>query len=176
MRSFIIIPFFAILIFLSAFSEKKSTAKKSGVYNRDSVLNVMPGYQKGMESGADIARQVDSIHATMYFELSARIAQFNKDSLQYSPLIRELKRREFIDMATRIDEFSQQAEEEVRIHYQNFIQPFNEKITSAANDLQKKKKFDTILDKTEMIGYHTANPSVKIINVTNELRQKLKTP
>jgi len=181
MRTLIVIPFLSLFILLSAFSEKKSfyfptTVKKVGVYDRDSILEASPAYHNALDSAASYQKILDQQLGFMKDGLTRKQNEFNTDSLQWSPLVRELKRKEIADSKNNILAFTEQAGEDFIIYKEHLINPINDYITFSANDLANKKRLDAVLDKNELIGYQAANPSAKVINVTNEMKVKLRIP
>ncbi len=180
MRFPIIVGFIALFI-LCSFSQKKvhslasSTSKTIAIYDRDSLLREMPGYQRIVDSVAKFRNAYDAQLVLMFVEFYKMRDQFYKDSSGYNPMVKELKREELQDIKMRISEFSIGASEDInaRTHYA-FAGHYEQIYNATTKILVKKKKPFAVYNRAEFEALLVNNkPPGKVVDVNDQMRMLL---
>lgn len=132
---------FFISLFIGLFSIHANAHKAPAiaVYNVDSVMIMLPEYAVAVRecSKYDSMMHIeDSLVEAAYVQ---KIIEYGADSSKYSPLLRELKKREIVQLGERIQAFREQVALEREEKKKNLRQPMEKKIAAAAAAIGKEK-------------------------------------
>jgi outer membrane protein len=139
---------YLFLLFTSTVVSIQTYAHKSpgiAVYNVDSVLITMPEYEAVLQVYTKFDSVLNLQISQIETEYLRKIAEFNNDSVKWSPLIRELKRKEINDLRERMREFRQQTFDEREERKKRLREPLEKKIAEAAAVIGKEKGFLAVI-------------------------------
>jgi outer membrane protein len=115
------------------------------VYNMDSVLVTMPGYEMAMKEYVKYDSMITRVDSLMDLEYQKKIGAFYTDSAKFSPIIRQLKRQEIHDLGERISEFRQDAVDDLENKKIELLKPLKEKISVSVIELGKQNHYLTVI-------------------------------
>lgn len=196
---------YLILLFICSILSIHANAHKSpgiAVYNVDSVMVILPEYKEVLDAYIQFDSLLNSMDLQIEKEYRQKINEFNNDSTKWSPMIREIKRKEITDLGENIREFREQAYIEREEKKRSLRSPLERKIAEAAaiigkekgflavicnggyNERQRRIFFDglnqpvqnipTLLNETISQPAAYQDPTIKTVNITTLLIEKLK--
>ncbi len=171
----------SLFFLLSSFDEKRnintssSPSKTIAIYDRDSLLREMPGYQRIVDSVAAFKKVYDAQEVLMFCEFYKMRDQFYLDSVKFSPMIIKLKMQELQDIKQRIGEYSIHASEAIAQKTNWALAGHYEQIYNATTKiLVKKKKPFAVYNRAEFEALLVNNkPPGKVVDVNDQMRMLL---
>lgn len=103
-------------------------------------------------------------------EFKIKSEQFIKDSSNFLPSIKEVKRKELSDDVTKIKQFQEQADKDLATEKEKLLKPLLEKIKIAIDKVVKEGNYDYIVDIANT-PFVYANEK---LNVTSLVKKKIK--
>lgn len=179
------VPFIAatllLILLLSSFDEKRfynissSPSKTIAIYDRDSLLREMPGYQRIVDSVSAYRKAYDAQEVLMFCELYKMRDQFYRDSAKFSPIIKQIKLREIEYMKQSIGEYSLSASEDLAMRREHALAKLTDQIYNATTKiLIKKKKPFAVYNRAEFEALLVNNkPPGKVVDVNDQMRMLL---
>ena len=125
------------------------TKLKLGHMNTGEVMKVMPGIDTIQTNLISFQNQLKTEYEQMMMEYQKKAEIIQNTGATMSPSVLQIKTQELKDMETRITEFAKAAEEDVQDRYAELLQPFQEKLLKAINDVAKDQGYTYILDSTQ---------------------------
>lgn len=163
---------FGILLFaamvLSA-QEASAQSFKTGHINRDDIIMVMPDYDSAMKKYNAFGQELTNALELMQVEYNNKLDKYVKESKNYSELVKANKEQELGDMQNRINNFQQQAQEQLQDKQGELLNPIIEKATNAISQVAKEGGFTYIYDVRTLVYFDP----VKSIDLTPLVKTKL---
>jgi outer membrane protein len=145
MKLFIVV----VVILASSMSIQAQNPLKIGYIEFNTLLAAMPGvdsvkiklqvYQKTLTDQMDAMRS----------EFENKYADYQAQSAGMSDLIRQTKEKELTELKGRIDDFEQNANQDLMAKQQELIDPFIARAKSAISDVAKENKYTFVLNAIE---------------------------
>lgn len=161
-------PLLLLLLFLfSAGRPASSSRQKAGYYYRDSLVRQLPEYktvinqlQKESTELRTIAVEQDKNIARRKYDLD------HADSLGWTPLVRDMKKRELAVAQKQRSEFLDQILLDSVYKCQRLLRPLYQRVDTTALTLTPQLKLDTIFDRNDAATWAKwENAGAKLKNV-----------
>ena len=123
-----------------------SAQQKIGYVNTDELIGIMPEAEKADVELKDFQTALGQQGQDMMKELTAKDSIFVKDSAKLSPSMKEIKRKELIELYQRVQGWQTQAQELYQQEAQKKIAPIRDKAMDAIRVVAKENGYSYILD------------------------------
>jgi outer membrane protein len=134
----------AVVMGLGVFTA--SAQQKIGYVNTDELIGIMPEAEKADVELKDFQTALAQQGQDMMKELTAKDSVFVKDSAKLSPSMKEIKRKELIELYQRVQGWQTQAQELYQQEAQKKIAPIRDKAMDAIRVVAKENGYSYILD------------------------------
>lgn len=146
MKQFIKIVIAAV-IFCAA--PNVASAQKVAHINLDSLLKIMPEYQKVKDSLTNYSISVQRTMLGMEDEFVRKSNELDSLRKTLSPLMIQLREKQLADMQQNYAAFAQAAEQEAMVIQNSLVGPLYAKIEKAIGDVAKEKGYKYVLDSSK---------------------------
>ncbi len=137
------------LMTLGIFSASAQT--KIGYINTDELIGVMPEAEKADAELKEYQAALGQQQQDRMRELSLKDSLFIKDSAKLSASMKEIKRKELIELYQRVQGFQTEAQELYQEEAQKKIAPIRAKAMDAIRVVAKENGYNYILDMNAVI-------------------------
>lgn len=144
-------------------------AQKIGHINSEELMKAMPETDSAQTKLQAAYKELQNVSKSMEIELQTKVTEFQNNQAQYSELIKSAKYKEITDLQTRIEEFQQQATEDMKEQQTKLLGPIMDKAKKAIQDVAKEHKYSYILDTSMGIVLYSEDSD----NVLPLVKQKL---
>ena len=124
---------------------------KLGYINTDELISTMPEAAKAQtelqEFQAGLGQQYQDISA----ELNAKDSAFVKDSVKLSKSMKEIKRKELIELYQKVQNYQQTSQEEYQAKANEKIAPIREKALNAISTVAKENGYTYIFNEDNLL-------------------------
>jgi len=134
----------AVVMALGVFTA--SAQQKIGYVNTDELIGIMPEAEKADVELKDFQTALAQQGQDMMKELTAKDSVFVKDSAKLSPSMKEIKRKELIELYQKVQGWQTQAQELYQQEAQKKIAPIRDKAMDAIRVVAKENGYSYILD------------------------------
>jgi outer membrane protein len=135
----------ATLIFLVA-SVGQSQTFKFGHINSDELIQALPEYDTANVKLEKFRKELVNYLELMSVELNNKSDTYNKESKNLTDLVKQTKEQELIDLNRKIQEFQQNAQEQLQNKQVELFQPIYQKVDKAIKDVGKENGFTYVFD------------------------------
>lgn len=142
------------LLFVGAMALSMFTAtaqNKIGYINTDELISTMPEAAKAQaelqEYQAGLGQQYQDLSA----ELNAKDSAFVKDSVKLSASMKEIKRKELIELYQRVQGYQQTSQEDYQAKANEKIAPIREKALNAITAVAKENGYTYIFNEDNLL-------------------------
>lgn len=139
---FVVVSF---LIF-SAGCTKAQTNSKLGYIDSNELLEMMPekdSIQTVIESyGTMLQNQLQA----MFQEYQSKLQDYQANAATMSTIIKQTKEKELADLETRIQDFQQQADQDLQNKQMELVQPLIDKARKAIEEVARENNYTYIFD------------------------------
>jgi outer membrane protein len=145
MKRFLGISALALFIIFAGQRADAQTVKFAHI-NSDELIKSMPEYDSAMakleKTRKDLVNQIE----IMQVEINNKYEKYNKESKTLTDLVRQTKEQELQDMNTRLQEFQQNAQQQLQEQQTALTQPIFTKVDKAIKDVGKEGGFIYVFD------------------------------
>ena len=128
-----------------------ATAQKIGYINTDELIQVMP---EAIKADADL-KDYQAALAQRYQDLSAELntkdSAFISDSVHLSPSMKEIKRKELVELYQKVQNYQQSSQEDYQAKANTMIAPVREKALNAIKAVAKENGYAYILNEENLL-------------------------
>jgi outer membrane protein len=137
-----------LLIAIIAISASLPTfaQQKFGHIDSAALLELMPEKKRAETELEAFAKEFQSALEAMAKEYESKIADFQANEKSMIETVRNTKMREIADLERRIQEFQQQAQEEIGKKEQEVLTPIIDKARKAIDEVAKAKGYTYVFD------------------------------
>ncbi|MBC7383994.1 MAG: OmpH family outer membrane protein [Bacteroidia bacterium] len=121
-------------------------AQKIGYVDLQELMQLMPDYKKANMDMEAFGKSLEDELKKMSEEFQKKVADYQKNEKLIADPIKEVKQKELQDMQSRIQEFQQSAQENVRKKEAELLKPIIEKAKTAIGHVAKEGGFSYIFD------------------------------
>lgn len=158
------VKLFAILALVTFTFAANAQSQKFGHVDFAKLYSLMPGQDSVRAVYEAYATGLQNQMATMQAELENKFGEYQANQATMSNIIKQTKEREIQDLQVRIEEFTQQAQQDLATKEQELTAPLIEKARKAVEDVAKEKGYTYIFNSTEGLLLY-ANPSDDILTL-----------
>ncbi len=163
----------AVVIIVIAFAGKSAMAQnfKFGHINSDELIQTMPEYDSATVKLEKFRKELVNALELMSVELNNKNDTYQKESKNYSDIVKQTKEQELMDMQKRIQDFQNNAQTQLQNKQAEVFQPIYAKVDKAIKDVGKENGFLYVFDvaKGSLLYFDEA----KSINVLPLVKTKL---
>ncbi|HXK81532.1 MAG TPA: OmpH family outer membrane protein [Bacteroidales bacterium] len=154
----------AVLISVAGFSQKM----KFGHVNTTSVFESMPERETAKNEIEKFARQLEEQLQMLNVELEEKYNNYLENAESLAPSVRQNKEKELADLQQRIQNFQASAQSDLQLKEQELIEPIDDKIRNAINEVGEAEGLLYIFDESTLL-YHSSES----VDVTDKVKQKV---
>ncbi len=138
----------AIVACLLAFGGTAMAQKsvKLGHINSTELMQIMPGRDSAQTVLQAEVAELEETLKSMQAEAEKRYNDYVANQAGWTELIRQTKQREIQDMATRMEEFQQNAQKQLQDREAELLKPIIDRAKKAIEDVAKEGGYTYILD------------------------------
>jgi len=164
----------AVLLFLIALGCRNASAQniKFGHVNSDELIQALPEFDSANVKLERFRKDLINALELMSVELNNKSEVYNKESKNYTEIVKQTKEQELVDMNKRIQEFQNNAQQQLQEKQAELFQPIMAKVDKAIKDVGKEGGFVYIFS----IGQGSSLlyfDDTKSVNVTPLAKTKL---
>lgn len=140
MKRFVGIAILTSLIFLAG---KNASAQniKFGHINSDELIQSMPEFDSANVKLEKYRKELINALDLMTVELNNKSETYNKESKNYTDIVKQTKEQELVDMNKRIQEFQNNAQQQLQQKQSELFQPIMQKVDRAIKEVGKENGF-----------------------------------
>lgn len=137
---------FAVVLFCSFVSLKAQTTLKIGHVNVQELAQKHPDMDSIRAIVEQETKDMEEIYTEMLAEHDAKLKVYEEESASYSEFVKTTKENELVELAQKIQTYSQNAEEQLQRRNMQLIRPVYEQINEEISNIAGYNKFTYILD------------------------------
>lgn len=140
------LKFTAVLFcFIFQFSQAQ-TILKIGHVNIQEIVQKHPAADSLRKILETETKEMEDLYNQMITEHESKLGVFEKEKSGYSDFVRNSKEKELIEMAQKIQEYNQIAQQQLQRRNMELLKPVYDQINSLINDISVKNSFTYILE------------------------------
>lgn len=142
------------LLFVGAMALSMFTAtaqNKIGYINTDELISTMPEAAKAQTELQEFQSSLGLNYQDLNAELNAKDSAFIKDSIKLSPSMKEIKRKELIELYQRVQNYQQTSQEEYQAKANEKITPIREKALTAITAVAKENGYSYVFNEDNLL-------------------------
>lgn len=119
---------------------------KFGHVNSDELIQAMPEFDTAQVKLEKFRKELVNALELMSVELNNKNDTYQKESKNYTDIVKQTKQQELTDMNRRIQEFQNNAQQQLQDKQVELFQPVYNKVDKAIKDVGKENGFTYIFD------------------------------
>lgn len=133
----------AILLSLITLASQKAMAQtiKFGHVNSDELIQALPEFDTANVKLEKFRKDLINALELMTVELNNKSDVYNKESKTYTDIVKQTKEQELVDMNKRIQEFQNNAQQQLQEKQSSLFQPIMAKVDKAIKEVGKENGF-----------------------------------
>ena len=152
-----------ITLFLFSGTAVNAQNYKFGHINSQELLSLMPERDSAEATIQQYARELEGELEIMEVEYRNKLNDYLEKQDNLTPLVKQTKEQELNEFQSRIQEFSNSAEQELQQQQAQLIQPIIIKAEKAIKDVAKENGFTYIFDLSRGAVIYFSDQSVDIL-------------
>jgi outer membrane protein len=134
----------ALLVFVVAAGHSQNL--KFGHINSDELIQAMPEFDSATAKLEKFRKELVNALELMTVELNNKNDAYTKEAKNLTDIVKQTKEQELIDLNKRIQEFQQNAQEQLQNKQVELFQPIYTKVDKAIKDVGKENGFLYVFD------------------------------
>ncbi len=163
----------ALLGILTVCSSSAFAQQKFGYINSQEILFLMPEIQEIHTNLTQLRQHHSDLLDNMQVEFNTKYQEFQKNSATYSPSVRQVKERELGELQMRVEEFYNNAQQELMRTREELFAPVAEKARNAVQKVGRENNFFTIFDLSVGANIYMDENNPNLIDITPMVRTEL---
>jgi outer membrane protein len=133
----------AILMSVITLGGQKASAQnvKFGHINSDELIQALPEFDSANVKLEKFRKDLINALELMTVELNNKSDAYNKESKNYTDIVKQTKEQELVDMNKRIQEFQNNAQQQLQEKQASLFQPIMAKVDKAIKEVGKENGF-----------------------------------
>jgi len=133
----------AILMSIITLGGQKALAQniKFGHINSDELIQALPEFDSANVKLERFRKDLINALELMTVELNNKSDVYNKESKNYTDIVKQTKEQELVDMNKRIQEFQNNAQQQLQEKQASLFQPIMAKVDKAIKEVGKENGF-----------------------------------
>lgn len=144
------------------------TVGKTGIVDVQAIVTVMPEYTDAQNKLAEASKKYETAYQSLGQEFQKLAEEFQNMKQDELPAIRENKARDLQDKQNKIQQFEQQAQEDLGKQQQQLMAPIMDKVRGAIEAVGKEGGFSTIAEKAAYVFVGS-----DVVDVTPAVKNRL---
>lgn len=140
MKRIIVIAFLMSIVILTGQNAVAQTIK-FGHINSDELIQALPEFDTANVKLEKFRKDLINALELMTVELNNKSDVYQKESKNYSDIVKQNKEQELVDMNKRIQEFQTNAQQQLQEKQAELFQPIMAKVDKAIKDVGKENGF-----------------------------------
>lgn len=134
-------------------------AQKYGHVNSGEILEVMPGIDSLQIKLKAFQEDLQKMYESMMTEYQQKKDKFDREVGTMSSAVRQVREKELQDLATRIQEFQSNAQDDLEEKQYELAKPYQDAIQDAINKVAKANGYAYIFD-TKILLYYGSGDDI----------------
>jgi outer membrane protein len=134
----------------------------------------MPEYKKAETDLADYQKALNEQLTDHRRNYDMADSTYKADSAKYTPAVREVKRKNLNELAMKVYNFQQEAQQMLQKKENDLIAPIQQKAVQTTQAVAKENGYSYVLSKEQLIAFPTSDDILPL--VAKKLGLKLETP
>ena len=134
----------ALLVFVVAAGHSQNL--KFGHINSDELIQAMPEFDSATAKLEKFRKELVNALDLMTVELNNKNDAYTKESKNLTDIVKQTKEQELIDLNKRIQDFQQNAQQQLQNKQVELFQPIYTKVDKAIKDVGKENGFLYVFD------------------------------
>ena len=143
MKKLLYLPLLVLLLVGTTVSAQQP---KFGHINTSELLSIMPGRDSAQVKMEQYAQTLEQQFTTMQTELQTKYQDYLTNEATYSDLIRQSKQREITSIQERLQEFQEQAQQDLVNQENQLLTPIIDAARKAIEDVAKENGYSYVFD------------------------------
>ena len=142
------------LLFVGAMALGMFTAtaqNKMGYINTDELISTMPEAAKAQAELQEFQAGLGQQYQDLSAELNAKDSAFVRDSVRLSASMKEIKRKELIELYQKVQGYQQSSQEEYQAKANEKIAPIREKALNAITAVAKENGYSYVFNEDNLL-------------------------
>lgn len=169
-----IIPFVAICLLMSVVGPEVQAQNKIGYISLQELIPAMPEYKKAESDLADYGKALNEQLNEYRNNYDTKDSIYKADSAKWTPAMREVKRKELNELAMKVYNFQQEAQQLLQRKENDLLVPIQQKAVQTTQAVAKENGYSYILSKEQLIHFPATDDVLPL--VAKKLGLKLETP
>ena len=138
----------ALLIIVFALAGQSAMAQsfKFAHINNDELIQAMPEYDSATVKLEKFRKELVNALELMSVELNTKNEAYQKESKNLSDIVKQTKEQELVDMQKRIQDFQNNAQQQLQNKQAELFQPIVAKVDKAIKDVGKENGYLYVFD------------------------------
>ena len=146
MKKLLFVAVMSVSIFGTATAQSKI-----GYINTDELISLMPEAAKAQAQLQEYQAGLAQQYQDLTVELNGKDSAFVVDSVKQSPSIREIKRKELIELYQKVQNYQQDAQEQMQQKQSQVIVPIREKALAAITAVAKQNGYGYVFNEDNLL-------------------------
>jgi outer membrane protein len=158
----------ALLVLLVTFCGMKANAQnmKFAHINSDELIQALPEFDTARVQYERYQKELQNALELMQVELNNKNDAYQKESKNYTDIVKQTKEQEMIDMNRRIQDFATNAQTQLQQKQAELFQPIYQKVDKAIKDVGKENGFVYVFDVAKgSLLYFDESKSTNVMNL-----------
>ena len=151
-----------LLLAAIVFTCTTTFAQKYGHVNTQEIFAAMPGADSLQTKLKAFEAELTDIYAGMVSEFQTKKEKFDQEAGTMSSTVRQYREKELLDLQQRIMEFQEGVQNDMQEKQLELMQPFQDKILKAIEDVAKENGYAYIFD-TQVLLYSEGGEDVSAL-------------
>lgn len=159
----------AVALMLPMFGAVSAQAQtlKIGLVDTSAIIQAHPDTQEAQKKIDEVSKKYDEEYQKLGQELQRMYNDLRDDDL---PAIKERKTKELQDYSAKIQQFEQNAQQDLMRQQQELMAPILQKIRDAIESIGKEEGFSLIQENAPQLNLYYAAP---VVDITAQVKAKL---
>ncbi|HHU47327.1 MAG TPA: OmpH family outer membrane protein [Bacteroidales bacterium] len=166
MKNRILITIVTFLFLFPAVTSAQHNVKFAHL-NSTEIYKIMPGVDTAQQYIIELQEELSKEGEALQNEFKEKYEQYTKMSSTYSATVMKMKEDELNAMYVRIQEFSQNAEEELLLRQQELLKPFQDRLLAIVKKIAEAENYTYVFDTSTLLHYDGGN------DITDKVKKEL---
>lgn len=162
MKKLLYLPFMVLLLLGTSASAQQP---KFGHIDTSQLLSEMPGREEARTQLEKYAQDLETQFTAMQTELQTKYTDYLANEASFSELIRQSKQREISSLQERIQDFQEQAQQDIMQQENRLLSPIIDAARQAIEDVAKEKGYTYVFDTStgSLLHYPPADNILELV-------------
>lgn len=135
-----------IVLMMGVTSTINAQTQKFGHINTQELLMAMPERAQAEEEIKKYAKELEDQLTIMNQEYQTKVSEYQAKEATMTETVKKSKIKEITDLEARINDFQQNADQELKTKQQQLLQPMIDKAKKAIEEVAKENKYTYVFD------------------------------